>query len=40
MELIIGKKFKLEVWESCLKSMRPTEVASFVVDASVSKSYA
>jgi len=35
MEIIFGKKFKLEVWETCLKSMRVDEVASFVVDASV-----
>ena len=35
MELIFGKKFKLEVWETCLKSMRVDEVASYVVDASV-----
>lgn len=35
LELIFGKKFKLEVWETCLKSMRPQEVASFVVDPSV-----
>ena len=35
LELIFGKKFKLEVWETCLKSMRVDEVASFVVDASV-----
>ena len=35
MELIFGKKFKLEVWETCLKSMRVDEVASFVVDETV-----
>jgi len=35
MELIFGKKFKLEVWETCLKSMRVDEVASYIVDASV-----
>jgi len=35
MELIFGKKFKLEVWETCLKSMRVDEVASHIVDASV-----
>lgn len=29
MEIIIGKKFKLEVWEKCLKSMRLNEVAEF-----------
>lgn len=31
MELIIGKKFKLEAWEMCLKTMRMQEVSSFVV---------
>lgn len=40
MELIFGKKFKLEAWETCLKSMRPREVASFVVDPSVSIQHA
>jgi len=35
LELIFGKKFKLEVWETCLKSMRVDEVALFIVDASV-----
>jgi AH receptor-interacting protein len=39
MELIFGKKFKLEVWETCLKSMRVSEVASFVVDVSLVGSY-
>ena len=29
MEIIVGKKFKLEVWEKCLKSMRLNEVAEF-----------
>lgn len=31
MELIIGKKFKLEAWEMCLKTMRQNEVSSFLV---------
>ena len=31
MELIIGKKFKLEAWELCLKTMTVGEVASFTV---------
>ena len=31
MELIIGKKFKLEAWEMCIKTMRIHEVSSFVV---------
>lgn len=39
MELIFGKKFKLEVWETCLKSMRVDEVASYIVDASLVGSY-
>lgn len=39
LELIFGKKFKLEVWETCLKSMRPQEVASFVVDPSLLGAY-
>jgi len=29
MEIIVGKKFKFEVWEKCLKSMRESEVAEF-----------
>ena len=33
----MGKKFKLEVWETCLKSMREKEVASFVVNRTVSE---
>ena len=36
MELYIGKKFKLEVWEACLKTMREDEVSSFIIDKSVS----
>lgn len=39
MELIFGKKFKLEVWETCLKSMRPSEVSSFTVDVSLLGAY-
>jgi AH receptor-interacting protein len=31
MELIFGKKFKLEIWEELLKSMRVKEVAEFLV---------
>ena len=37
MELYLGKKFKLEVWENCIKSMRLNEVASFTVEPHVSK---
>ncbi len=36
MELLTGKKFKLEVWEKCLKTMRHGEVASFTVETRVS----
>lgn len=35
MELIIGKKFKFEVWEAIVKKMSLNEVASFHVDKSV-----
>lgn len=35
MELIIGKKFKLEVWEAILKNMSLNEVAKFRVHKSV-----
>lgn len=31
MELVIGKKFKFEVWETCLKTMAVGEVSSFKV---------
>ena len=31
MELIIGKKFKLETWEKALKTMWLSEVAKFSV---------
>ncbi|XP_003739571.1 AH receptor-interacting protein [Galendromus occidentalis] len=32
MELILGKEFKLPVWEECLKSMALGEVSEFIVD--------
>ncbi|XP_041379204.1 AH receptor-interacting protein-like [Gigantopelta aegis] len=32
MELIVGKKFKLEVWEICLKTMKTKEVSEFLCD--------
>lgn len=35
MELIIGKKFKFEVWEAILKKMSLNEVAKFRVHKSV-----
>jgi len=40
MELIIGKKFKLEVWEACLKSMWLNEVARFSVVRKLVLNYA
>ncbi|XP_072034480.1 AH receptor-interacting protein-like [Amphiura filiformis] len=40
MELLIGKQFKLEVWEDCLKTMRRDEVAEFTVDKMHLVSYA
>lgn len=36
MELVLGKKFKLEVWEIILKSMREGEISKFIVNKSVS----
>lgn len=36
MELILGKKFKLEVLEACIRAMLPGETASFNIDKSVS----
>ena len=36
MELVLGKKFKLEVWETIVQLMSVNEVASFTVDKSVS----
>lgn len=36
MELVLGKKFKLEVWEAISKMMSVQEVARFTVDKSVS----
>ena len=35
MELIFGKKFKLEVWETLLKTMRVKEVAEFTCERKV-----
>lgn len=35
MELIIGKKFKFEVWEAIVKKMSLNEVAKFHVDKTV-----
>lgn len=39
MEIIIGKKFKFEVWEKCLKSMRVNEVAEFKASRNHCASY-
>lgn len=39
MELVLGKKFKLEVWEAISKMMSVQEVAKFTVDKSVSLIY-
>lgn len=36
MELVLGKKFKLEVWEVIVQKMAINEVAKFTVDKSVS----
>ncbi|XP_017538767.1 AH receptor-interacting protein isoform X2 [Pygocentrus nattereri] len=35
MELILGKKFKLPVWERVIATMRPGEVADFTCDIKV-----
>lgn len=39
MELIMGKKFKFDVWETCLKTMRMNEVASFIVHKHLAMPY-
>lgn len=36
MELILGKKFKLPVWEEVVTSMREGEIAEFTCDVKVS----
>ena len=36
MEITLGHKFKLDCWESCLKTMRLGEIAKFSVDKEVS----
>lgn len=35
MELVLGKQFKLEVWEVIVQKMALNEVAVFTVDKSV-----
>lgn len=39
LDLVLGKKFKLEVWEAILQKMAVNEVAQFTVDKSVSNKY-
>lgn len=39
MELVLGKKFKLEVWETIVQAMAINEVAKFTVDKSLVVSY-
>nr|CAG4642649.1 EOG090X09NR [Evadne anonyx] len=39
VEILIGKKFKLEVWESIIQTMAVSEVAEFRVDKSLCVSY-
>jgi hypothetical protein len=38
MEITLGHKFKLDCWETCLKTMRLGEIAKFSVDKEVRKS--
>ncbi len=35
MQIVFGKKFKMECWETCLSTMTVGEVASFKVKKSV-----
>ena len=37
MELILGKKFKLAVWETVIVTMRQGEIAEFTCDTKVSE---
>ena len=39
MELVMGKKFKLEVWETCVSTMLLDEVASFKVASFLAAPY-
>ncbi|CAG5087216.1 Similar to AIP: AH receptor-interacting protein (Bos taurus) [Cotesia congregata] len=39
MELVLGKKFKLEVWETIVQKMALNEVSKFTVDKSLVTSY-
>ena len=36
MELVMGKKFKMEAWETCVQTMKIKEVSSFKVKKQVS----
>ncbi len=35
MEITLGHQFKLECWETCLKTMRLGEIAKYSVDKEV-----
>lgn len=35
IDLVLGKKFKLEVWEAIIQKMAINEIAQFTVDKSV-----
>ncbi|XP_008548816.1 AH receptor-interacting protein [Microplitis demolitor] len=39
MELVLGKKFKLEIWETIVQKMALNEVSKFIVDKSLVTSY-
>ncbi|XP_015930296.1 AH receptor-interacting protein isoform X2 [Parasteatoda tepidariorum] len=39
MEIILGKQFKMPIWEECLKSMRTEEVAEFRVEKNLVDAY-
>ncbi|ESO97344.1 hypothetical protein LOTGIDRAFT_206265 [Lottia gigantea] len=39
MELILGKKFKLEIWERCLRTMLQKEVAEFLCERKHTATY-
>ncbi|XP_076044663.1 AH receptor-interacting protein isoform X2 [Oratosquilla oratoria] len=39
VDLLLGKQFKLEVWEACIQTMLVNEIAEFVVDKSLLSAY-
>lgn len=39
LELVFGKQFMLPIWEECLKTMIPEEVASFDIDPAEMPNY-